>query len=66
MEEDGAQFAYFRKIIEGNGDGPGLKGKVDRLEQSEARRSHHIRALWAAVMVGAVEWTFRLFHSGVR
>ena len=50
----------LKTVLEGNGDG--LKTKVDRLEQSEKRRTWQIRALCGGVFAGVGNFFFELFR----
>ena len=51
--DDKQQFLEFHALLLGQNETPGLKGRLDRLEQTEASRRWHVRALWTAI-VGAV------------
>lgn len=42
------------KLMEGNGDGPGLKTRVDRLEQDSKRQRGYHMAWFTALVAGAV------------
>jgi len=44
-------------VIQGKNNSPGLKTKIDRLEQSEKKRAWHFRTIWGA-MVGVVMKVF--------
>lgn len=48
--DDKAQFAEFHALLLGRDETPGLKGRLDRLEQTEASRRWHVRALWTALV----------------
>ena len=54
VADDKAQFTEFRSLLVGMEDKPGMKGRLDRLEQTEASRRWHIRSLWAAFIAGGV------------
>lgn len=54
VESDERRFQSLHQLLEGLDDRPGLKGRLDRLEQAEGRRTWHIRTLWGAVSTGAV------------
>lgn len=48
-----------------NGDGngaPGMRVRMDRLEQSSKAREKHIFAIWTAVLGSAVAWLTGLSH----
>ena len=51
----------FSKVLDGNG--AGLRTKVDRLEQAEKRRTWQIRALCAGVIGGVGNFFFELFRK---
>jgi CRISPR/Cas system-associated endonuclease Cas1 len=53
VQRDDRQFDAMREALEGLQDRPGLKGRIDRLEQAQASRSWQFRALWTALW-GAV------------
>ena len=59
--DDKVQFAEFHRLILGLDDSPGLKGRLDRLEQTEQARRWHVRALWAAIGGVAVAWLTKFF-----
>ena len=51
--QDRLDFTNIHTALDGNGS-PGLKMRVDRLEQIESNRKWHIRALWSAMVTGVV------------
>ena len=59
VADDKAQFTEFRTLLLGLEDKPGLKGRLDRLEQTEASRRWHIRLLWSTIVGGVVTLLFK-------
>ena len=59
VADDKAQFTEFRTLLLGMEDRPGLKGRLDRLEQVESSRRWHIRSLWGAIIGGVVTLLFK-------
>lgn len=61
---------HFQELLEdhhttlyGDGNGtPGMRVRMDRLEQSSKAREKHIFAIWTAVLGSAVAWLTGLFH----
>lgn len=59
VEDDSKQFGLLRDLIQGQEDKPGIKGRLDRLEQEHASRIWHLRALWAATIGAFLTWLFQ-------
>ncbi len=59
VADDKAQFTEFRAVLLGLEDKPGLKGRLDRLEQTESNRRWHIRSLWGAFIAGGIALLFK-------
>lgn len=53
----------IHEALVGSGDGPGLKGRVDRLEQAHKRREKHIWGLWTAAGTIAATLIARLLKT---
>lgn len=49
-ETDMQNFRELRQLLEGSDAAPGIKIRVDRLEQVESTKKYHIGYLWAAVI----------------
>lgn len=47
----------FDETMNGNGH-PGIKTRVDRLEQNEERRAWHMRAVWVGVLTAITKGFF--------
>ena len=60
-EEDRRQFEQIQRLLEGPEGQPGLKGRVDRLEVSESRRTRHIYALWGTFASTVAAWIVAKF-----
>ena len=60
VSDDKAQFTEFRALLVGMDDRPGLKGRLDRLEQVESNRRWHIRSLWGAFIASGIGLIFKL------
>ena len=56
VESDERKFLDLHNLLEGPGDQPGIKGRLDRLEVAETSRTWHIRALWGAAFAGFASW----------
>jgi len=54
---------HHDKMLMGTNSSPGLKTKVDRLEQSEKSRQSHIKAMWVVVTTLIGKFVYDLFHS---
>lgn len=52
------EIREIRALIDGAGNEPGMKGRIQRLEDSEEGRKFHLRALWVAT-IGAIASWFR-------
>ncbi|MGH9429583.1 MAG: hypothetical protein ACRD2L_25135 [Terriglobia bacterium] len=51
VTKDEAHQAEMHRVLDGlNGSAPGIKTRVDRLEQSEGSRKWHFRTIWAALV----------------
>ena len=55
IRADETHFQKIGDVIDGNGT-PGMKTRMDRIEQVEASRKWHIRTLWAAIVTGVCTW----------
>jgi len=53
--KDVENFTNIQHSLDGNG-GPGMKVRLDRIEQLESGRKWHIRTIWGAMMAGMVAW----------
>lgn len=53
---DAKNFHELRQLLEGTDTAPGMKIRVDRLEQSELAKKRYFQYVWAVmvVMIGAV------------
>ena len=56
IEEDSKLFADIREALNGCDEYPGVRGRLQRLEDVEASRKWHIRALWAAGTGAVISW----------
>ena len=58
--DDKTQFQEFRRLLSGQDDAPGMKGRLDRLELAERNRIWHVRAIWVALIgaasAGVLQW----------
>ena len=59
---DSANFLELRRLLEGGDAAPGMKIRMDRLEQNEQRRRSHRAYIWSAISalaasIGADFWT---------
>lgn len=56
------EVKHISEMLNGNGQ-PGLKVRIDRLEQTEGNRKWGLRTIWAAVvslvLAVAAEWVWR-------
>ena len=48
-EADDRNFRAIRSLLEGEDDRPGMKIRLDRIEQRAFERKNNIKYLWAAV-----------------
>ena len=48
-EADDRNFAELRRLFEGTDNAPGMKIRMDRVEQTEAGRKRGIGYVWAAI-----------------
>lgn len=62
---DGVEKKLDRLIecMEGDSTSPGLRTRVDRLEQVESKRSWTVRALVAAMLTLIVKWLHEQFTN---
>lgn len=68
MKTRAGQFEVILKdhdfAINGDGNGvPGMRVRMDRLEQSTKTRERHIFAIWTAVLASTLAWISGLFHK---
>ena len=56
--QDDADFRRDISVVIA-GKEPSIATRLDRLEQSEARRVWHIRAIWASMISGATAWILK-------
>lgn len=59
-EDDKRQFTEFHAMLLGRDETPGMKGRLDRLEQTEVNRRWHVRALWTALIGVAAAFVSKL------
>jgi len=50
-------------IIQGEGGNPGLKTKIDRLEQSEKKRAWHFRTIWGGMVAMVMKVVYDMFGT---
>ena len=50
-EQDNANFQELKSYIEGTPSTPGIKIRVDRIEQAEVVKKRHFGYVWAAIIV---------------
>lgn len=62
---DGVEEKLDRLIecLEGDASAPGLRTRVDRLEQTESRRAWTVRTLVAAMVAVIVKWLHSQFGN---
>lgn len=58
LADDKAAFDHLEEMLNGNGQ-PGLKTRLDRLEQTEEGRRWNLRTIWAALVAIIVGWAFK-------
>lgn len=61
---DAANFQAIQHSLEGTEVAPGLKMKVDRLEQSALSRASHFAYIWSAISALAVAFVSRWLWPG--
>ena len=59
--DDRQQFEHVWRLLEGPEGQPGLKGRLDRLEVSESKRTRHIYALWGTFASTVAAWIVAKF-----
>ena len=57
MDSDEKHFDQIYSFLDGNGK-PGLKTRIDRMEQLEVNRKWHLGYLWTAMVSGFVAFFF--------
>jgi hypothetical protein len=46
---DSTNFGEMRRLLEGSDASPGIKMRVDRIEQSEITKRRHFQYLWGVI-----------------
>ena len=58
MQEDRALFKEIREALDGCDEYPGVRGRLDRLEQSSKARDKHFWAIYGALISGLAALAF--------
>ena len=61
IERDERTFDKIWNHLDGTEETPGLKTRLDRLEQKETGRAKHLAMLWAAIPTvhGILRWLYK-------
>jgi hypothetical protein len=62
LGEHAANFRELRQLLEGSETAPGMKIRLDRLEQSEVTKTRHFQYVWGLMLVMAGAVAAALLH----
>lgn len=62
ISEDRASFLQIRKSLDGRDEYPGIRGRLDRLEQRAFAKRRGLAYLWAAVAALGAGMLERFWH----
>ena len=63
VEKDSLMFKEIQQSLDGCDEYPGVRGRLDRLEQSAKRLKWGITTALGAVITGAISWLLSVIRS---